>query len=89
MTEKVDIESKVKRFCWINEKALNKLENSSGQVASFQIKLKILNNAYHQMKQEYAYLMERLGQFEILEANIQDEVMTTQSGKNEILVKVK
>ena len=33
--------------------------------------------------------MEQLGQFEILEAKIQDEVITTQSEKNEILVKVK
>ena len=34
-------------------------------------------------------MMERLGKFEILEERLQDEVMTTQSDKNEILVKVK
>ena len=33
--------------------------------------------------------MERLGKFEILEAKMWDEVMTTQSDKNEILVKLK
>ena len=33
--------------------------------------------------------MERLGQFEILESRLWDEVMNTQSEKNEILVKVK
>ena len=33
--------------------------------------------------------MEPLGQFEILEAKLRDELMTTQSEKNEILVKVK
>ena len=33
--------------------------------------------------------MERLGQFEILEAKLQDEVTTTQSNKKKILVKVK
>ena len=33
--------------------------------------------------------MERLGLFEILEANIQDEVMTNQLEKHEIVVKVK
>ena len=47
MTENVDLESKLERFCWINEKDLNKLENSSGQVASFHIKLKGLNNYNH------------------------------------------
>ena len=89
MTEKADLESKLKRFRWINEKALNKLENSSGQVASFHIKLKGLNNYNHQFQQENAYLMERLGQFLIREAKLRDELMTTQSEKNEILVKVK
>ena len=73
----------------MNEKYLNKLENSSGQVGSLHIKLKGLNNANHQMQQEHAHIMERLGKFEILEAKLQDEVMTTQSKKNEILVKVK
>ena len=33
--------------------------------------------------------MERLGQFEILESRLWDEVMNTKSDKNEILVKVK
>ena len=32
MTEKADLESKIKRFGWINEKALKNIENSSGQV---------------------------------------------------------
>ena len=34
-------------------------------------------------------MMERIGQFEILEANIRDEVIITQSDKHERLVKVK
>ena len=34
-------------------------------------------------------MTERLGNFEILEANLWDEVMTNQSEKNEILVKVR
>ena len=46
-TEKADLESKVKRFSWINEKTLNELENSSGQVASLHKKFKVLNNANH------------------------------------------
>ena len=33
--------------------------------------------------------MKRLGRFEILGAKLRDEVMTTLSEKNEILVKVK
>ena len=33
--------------------------------------------------------MEHLSQFEILESKLQDEVMNTQSEKNEILMKVK
>ena len=36
-----------------------------------------------------AHLMERLGQFEIIEENLRDEVMITQSEKYEILLKVK
>ena len=50
MIEKADLEIRLKRFFWINKKDFNKLENSSGQVASFHIKLKGLNNANHQMK---------------------------------------
>ena len=41
------------------------------------------------MQQENAHLMEHLVQFEILVEKLQDELMTTQSEKNEILVKVK
>ena len=52
MIGEADIENKLKCFCWINEKALNELKNSSGQVASFHIKLTGLNNANHQMQQE-------------------------------------
>ena len=51
MTENADIESNLIRFRWTNEKYLNKLGNSSGQVASFHIKLKGLNNENHQMQQ--------------------------------------
>ena len=47
MTGKADLEIKLKHFCWINEKALNELENISGQVTSFRMKLKGLNNANH------------------------------------------
>ena len=68
---------------------MNELENSSGQVASFHIKLKGLNNTNHQMQQYYKHLVERPGQFEILEAKLRDEVMTNQSKKNEILVRLK
>ena len=50
MTENSDLQSKLNFFCLINERALNNIENSSGQVASFRIKLKGLNNANHQMK---------------------------------------
>ena len=57
MTEKDDIEIKLERFCWINETGLNKLENSPGQVASFHIKLKVLDNSNHQMQQENSHLM--------------------------------
>ena len=49
MIEKTGLESKLNFFCWINKKALNKLENSSGQVAFLHIKLKGLNNTNHQM----------------------------------------
>ena len=41
------------------------------------------------MQQENIHLMERLGKFEILEAELWDEVMSTQSEKNQILVSVK
>ena len=51
MKEKSDLGSKLKRFCWINEKYLNELENISGRVASFHIKLKGLNNSNHNMQQ--------------------------------------
>ena len=51
MTEKADLQSKIKRFCWISDKYFNKLENSSGRVASIHTKLKCLNNANHQMQQ--------------------------------------
>ena len=78
MTEKSGLERKLKRLCWINEKYLNKLENSSGKVVSFYIKLKCLNNANNQMQQRNAHLREHLGQFEIFVENLQDEVMTTQ-----------
>ena len=77
MTEKAGLESRLKCFHWINEKAFNKLENSSGQVASFHINIKGLNNAKHQMQQENAHLIEHLSHFEILEAKLQNEVMTT------------
>ena len=70
MTEKADKESMLKRDCWINEKALNKIDNSSGQVASFCIKLKGLNNAYHWMQQEIAHMVEHLVKLEILEAKL-------------------
>ena len=80
---------KLKRFSWINEKALNKLENIPVQIASFHIELKGLNNANHQIQQENTHMMKRLVRFEIVEENIRDEVMTTKSEKNEILVKVK
>ena len=52
MTENVDVEIKLKHFRWINEKYLNELENISGQVASFHMKVKGLKNANHQMHQE-------------------------------------
>ena len=81
ITEKPDLESKLKKSRWINQKYLNELENSLGQVACFHIKLKGLNNANHQMQQETAHMMELLGQFEIIEAKLRDEVMTTQSEK--------
>ena len=81
MAEKADLEIKINRFCWINEKSLNEIENSSCQIASFHIKPKVLKNANHQMQQENTHLMEHLGQSEILEANLWDEVMTTQSEK--------
>ena len=51
MTENADLESNLIRFRWANEKYLNKLGNSSGQVDSFHIKLKGLNNENHQMQQ--------------------------------------
>ena len=52
MTGKADLEIKLKHFRWINEKALNELENVSGEVASFHFKSKGLNNANHQTQQE-------------------------------------
>ena len=61
ITEKADIESKLKRFRLINKKALNKLENSWGQLAYIHVKLKGLNNSNHQMQQENVHLMERPG----------------------------
>ena len=88
-TEDSDLDSKLKRFLWINEKALNKLENSSCQVASFHIKIKVPKNTNHKMQQEITHMMECLGQFEIIEAKLRDEMMTTQSENNDILVKVK
>ena len=57
MTEKANLDSNLERLHWINEKALSKIENSSYQVASFHIKLKLLNNANHQMQQENEHLM--------------------------------
>ena len=60
---------------------MKKLENSSGQVDSLYIKIKVLNNSNNQMQQENAHLMEHLSQFEILVEELQDEVMTTQSEK--------
>ena len=63
MTGKADIEIKKNHFCWINDKALNKLENSSSQVDSFYTKIKGLNNSNHQMQQENAHMMEELVQF--------------------------
>ena len=86
MAEKYDIECKIKRFRWINEKYMNELENSSGQLASFYIKLKVLKNSKHQMKKENAHMMESPGMFEILESKLRDEVMTTQIEKHEISV---
>ena len=47
---KTGLYSKLNYFCWINEKYLNKLENSSVRVASFYIKLKVLNNKNLQMQ---------------------------------------
>ena len=52
MIGKADIEIKIKHSCWINEKSLNELKNISGQVASFRMKLKGLNNANHQTQQD-------------------------------------
>ena len=63
LTEKDYVERKLEGFFWINEKFLNELENSPGQVASFHIKHKGLNNSNHQIQQENSHLMERLGQF--------------------------
>ena len=57
---------------------MNKLENNSGQVASFDIKTKDPNNANNHMQQENEHMLEQLGHFEILEAKLRDEVMTTQ-----------
>ena len=34
ITNKADLDSKLKSFCWINEKYLNKLENSLCKLAS-------------------------------------------------------
>ena len=48
--EKDDLASKIIPFHWINKKYLNNIENSSGQVPSFQINLKGLNNENHHMK---------------------------------------
>ena len=67
MIKKFHIQRKLKRFLWINETALNKFENISGQIASFQIKPKGLNNFNHQIQQENAHVMERLGPFKIIE----------------------
>ena len=52
MTGKADLEIKLKHFRWINEKSLNELKNISGQVASFRMKLKGLNNDNHQTQQD-------------------------------------
>ena len=60
---------------------MNNLENILGQKASFNIKHKGLNNANHQLQQENAHMMERLGQFEISKIKLWDEMMTTQSEK--------
>ena len=68
---------------------MNKIENSSGQVDDFHINIKGLKYANHQMQQENAHMMERLGQFEIFESKLLDEVITTQAEKNEILLKEK
>ena len=57
MTEKANLDSNLERLHWINEKASSKIENISYQVASFHIKLKLLNNANHQMQQENEHLM--------------------------------
>ena len=72
MIEKADLEIRLKRFFWINKKDFNKLENSSGQVASFHIKLKGLNNANHHMQQENTHLTEHISQFEMLESKLRD-----------------
>ena len=88
MAEKDDLENKLKLFCWINDKALKHFESSPVKLASFHIKIKGLNNANNQMQKENALVMELIGQFEILEAKLRNEVMTTQSEKNEISVKV-
>ena len=77
MTEKAGLERKLNSFCWVDEKSLNKLVNSSVQVSYFHIKLKSLNNANHHMQQENAHMMERFGQFEIFEENLRNKVMTT------------
>ena len=49
MTKKAALESKFKSFHSINGKSSNELKNSSGQIVSFHINLKGLNNSNHQM----------------------------------------
>ena len=58
---------------------MKKVKNISGQVAYLHIKLKVLNNANNQTQKENSHFMEHLGQFEILEEKLLDEVMATQS----------
>ena len=79
ITEKADIESKLRSFCWINDEDLNNLENILGQVYSSHIKTKGLKISNNQMQQENSHMMEKLGHFEILEEKLRYEVMNTQS----------
>ena len=49
MTEQDGLESKIKSFFWINEKALDNIGKKSGQVTFFHIKTRVLKNVNHQM----------------------------------------
>ena len=51
MTEKTDLEIKLKTFHLINEKPFNKIKTVLYQVDYFHKKLKVLNNDNHHMQQ--------------------------------------